>query len=80
MCIYCNIIYDDILKGEYNITLRNLNDYGIFKLMPNGFNIYNYETKDNITDDYFELMDKEVRAIGSDPMGEIEVPAIFVIV
>ena len=62
------------------MTLRDLNNYGVFKLMPNGFNIYNYETKDNITDDYFELMDKEVRAIGSDPMGEIEVPAIFVIV
>lgn len=62
------------------MTLRDLNNYGIFKLMPNGFNIYNYETEDNITDDYFELMDKEVRAIGSDPMGEIEVPAIFVIV
>ena len=61
------------------MTLRDLNNYGIFKLMPNGFNIYNYETKDNITDDYFELMDKEVRAIGSDPMGEVEVPAIFVI-
>ena len=62
------------------MTLRDLNNYGIFKLMPNGFNIYNYETKDNITDDYFELMDKEVRAIGSDPMGEVEVPASFVIV
>ena len=62
------------------MTLRDLNNYGIFKLMPNGFNIYNYETEDNITDDYFEFMDKEVRAIGSDPMGEIEVPAIFVIV
>ena len=62
------------------MTLRDLNNYGIFKLMPNGFNIYNYETEDNITDSYFELMDKEVRAIGSDPMGEIEVPAIFAIV
>ena len=62
------------------MTLRDLNNYGVFKLMPNGFNIYNYETEDNITDDYFELMDKDVRAIGSDPMGEIEVPAIFVIV
>ena len=62
------------------MTLRDLKNCGIFKLMPNGFNIYDYETKDNITDDYFELMDKEVRAIGSDPMGEIEVPAIFVIV
>ena len=62
------------------MTLRDLNNYGIFKLMPNGFNIYNYETEDNITDSYFELMDKEVRTIGSDPMGEIEVPAIFVIV
>ena len=62
------------------MTLRDLKNYGIFKLMPNGFNIYDYETEDDITDDYFELMDKEVRAIGSDPMGEIEVPAIFVIV
>ena len=62
------------------MTLRDLNNYGIFKLMPNGFNIYNYETEDNITDSYFELMDKEVRAISSDPMGEVEVPAIFVIV
>ena len=62
------------------MTLRDLNNYGIFKLMPNGFNIYDYETEDDITDDYFELMDKEVRAIGSDPMGEIEVPAIFVTV
>ena len=62
------------------MTLRDLKNYGIFKLMPNGFNIYDYETEDDITDNYFELMDKEVRAIGSDPMGEIEVPAIFVIV
>ena len=62
------------------MTLRDLNNYGIFKLMPNGFNIYDYKTEDNITDNYFELMDKEVRAIGSDPMGEMEVPAIFVIV
>lgn len=62
------------------MTLRDLKNCGIFKLMPNGFNIYDYETEDNITDSYFELMDKEVRAIGSDPMGEIEVPAIFVIV
>ena len=62
------------------MTLRDLNNYGIFKLMPNGFNIYNYETEDDITDRELELMDKEVRAIGSDPMGEIEVPAIFVIV
>ena len=60
------------------MTLRDLNNYGIFKLMPNGFNIYDYETEDNITDSYFELMDKEVKAIGADPMGEIEVPAIFV--
>ena len=62
------------------MTLRDLNNYGIFKLMPNGFNIYNYETEDDITDRELELMDKEVRAIGSDPMGEVEVPAIFVIV
>ena len=62
------------------MTLRDLNNYGIFKLMPNGFNIYDYETEDDITDRELELMDKEVRAIGSDPMGEIEVPAIFVIV
>lgn len=61
------------------MTLRDLDNYGIFKLMPNGFNIYNYETKDNITYDFFELMDKEVRTIGSDPMGEVDVPAIFVI-
>ena len=60
------------------MTLRDLNNYGIFKLIPNGFNIYNYETEDSITDSYFELMDKEVRVIGSDPMGEIEVPALFV--
>ena len=62
------------------MTLRDLKNYGIFKLMPNGFNIYDYETEDDITDRELELMDKEVRAIGSDPMGEIEVPAIFVIV
>ena len=62
------------------MTLRDLNNYGIFKLMPNGFNIYDYETEDDITDRELELMDKEVKAIGSDPMGEIEVPAIFVIV
>lgn len=48
--------------------------------MQNGFNIYDYETEDDITDRELELMDKEVRVIGSDPMGEIEVPAIFVIV
>lgn len=62
------------------MTLRDLKNCGIFKLMPNGFNIYDYETEDDITDRELELMNKEVRAIGSDPMGEIEVPAIFVIV
>lgn len=62
------------------MTLRDLKNCGIFKLMPNGFSIYDYETEDDITDRELELMDKEVRAIGSDPMGEIEVPAIFVIV
>ena len=29
------------------MTLRDLNNYGIFKLMPNGFNIYNYETEED---------------------------------
>lgn len=62
------------------MTLRDLKNCGIFELMSNGFNIYDYETEDDITYRELELMDKEVRAIGSDPMGEIEVPAIFVIV
>lgn len=60
------------------MTLRDLKNLGIFKLMPNGFNIYDYKTEKDITHKYDELMDKEVKVIGSDPMGEIEVPAIFV--
>ena len=60
------------------MTLKDLKNLGIFKLMPNGFNIYDFKTEEDITDKYDELLDKNVKIIGSDPYGEIEVPAIFV--
>lgn len=73
-------------------TFKELRDFGIFKLMLNGCNIY-----DDLTDEKFEyntsndtyytstkvlasknLDEVEVTCIGSDPTGELEVPAIWV--
>lgn len=75
-------------------TFKELNDAGIFDLMPNGFNLYDDETNKQFK--YVELAgnglytvngdtiypqqvdDFEVTCIGSDPKGELEVPAVWV--
>lgn len=75
-------------------TFKELHDFGIFRLMPNGFNIYDDKTDKKFT--YVEmngvgaytvngdtiypeqLDDFEVTRIGSDSNGELEVPAIWV--
>lgn len=59
------------------MTLKELKDLGIFELMPNGFNIYDIHTEEDITYRYERLLDKTVKTIGSEPYGAIEVPAIF---
>lgn len=75
-------------------TFKELHDFGIFRLMPNGCNIYDDKTDKKFT--YVEingvgaytvngntiypeqLDDFEVTCISSDPNGEFEVPAIWV--
>lgn len=75
-------------------TFKELNDAGIFDLMPNGCNIYDDKTNKKFK--YVELAgnglytvngdtiypeqldDFEVTCICSDPSGELEVPAIWV--
>lgn len=75
-------------------TFKELRDFGIFKLMPNGCNVYDDKTDEKFK--YVEIngvgaytvngdtiypkqLDSfEVTCIGSDPAGELEVPAIWV--
>lgn len=73
---------------------KDLNNAGVFKLMPNGFNMY-----DDITGKPFhctilnndvlytingkpvfieQINNAEVVCIGSDPNGALEVPAIWI--
>ena len=75
-------------------TFKDLRDAGIFDLMPNGCNIYDDKTNKkfkyvelagmgiytvNSDTIYPEQLDNfEVTCIGSDPYGELEVPAIWV--
>lgn len=61
-----------------DITLQTLADNGIFDLMPNGFNIYDYETEgecifDILSEDYDKYI---VNIIGAD--AEEFIPAIYV--
>lgn len=73
---------------------KDLKNFGVFNLMPNGFNMYDDATAKQFK--YVELygiglyevnketihpeqiLDLEVTRIGSDPKGELEVPAIWV--
>lgn len=84
-------------------TYKELKEFGIFELMPNGFNVYLddedmvksddsfyahleynldenvYKTPNGITMTSEELMESTVTFIGSDPMGDFEVPALWII-
>lgn len=84
-------------------TYKELNEFGLFELMPNGFNVYLddenmvksddsyyahfeysldesiYKTPNGITLTSEELMESKVTFIGSDPMGDFEVPALWII-
>ena len=74
-------------------TFKDLEKFGIFDLMPNGCNLYDDKTDQkfkyvelagnglytvNGETIYPEQLDDfEVTCIGSDPLGELEVPAIW---
>lgn len=84
-------------------TYKELKEFGLFELMPNGFNVYLddedmvksddsyyahfeysldesvYKTPNGITLTSEELMESNVTFIGSDPMGDFEVPALWII-
>ena len=84
-------------------TYKELKEFGLFELMPNGFNVYLddedivksddsyyahfeysldesvYKTPNGITMTSEELMESTVTFIGSDPMGDFEVPALWII-
>ena len=58
------------------MTIKEAKKIGLFNLMPNGFNVYDYNTEENITDKYSELGDRHIEIIGVDP--EEFIPAIYV--
>ena len=76
------------------MKFKDLRAAGVFKLMPNGCNIYDNETDkkfkyveingvsaytvNNTTIYPKQLDDFEVTCIGSDPSGELEVPALWI--
>ena len=84
-------------------TYKELKEFGLFELMPNGFNVYLddedmvknddsyyahleysldegvYKTPNGITVTSEELTESKVTFIGSDPMGDFEVPALWII-
>ena len=88
---------------ETGKTYKELKEFGIFDLMPNGFNVYLddedmvksddsyyahleysldenvYKTVNGITVTSEELMNSTVTYIGSDPMGDVVVPALWII-
>jgi len=97
--------HDYINKNVQNTgkAYKELKEFGLFKLMPNGFNVYLddedmvksddsyyahleysleenvYKTPNGITVTSEELMQSKVTFIGSDPMGDFEVPALWII-
>ena len=66
------------------MTIKNLQELGIFKLMPNGFNVYNYEDgspiinlETDIPDNWEEIKNTwKIEAISGDP--EEFITAIYV--
>lgn len=103
---YINKEETNMNKGtvtENTKAYKELKEFGLFKLMPNGFNVYLddedmvksddsyyahfeysmdesvYKTPNGITMTSEELMESEVTFIGSDPMGDFEVPALWII-
>lgn len=74
------------------MKFKDLQTAGVFKLMPNGCNMYDEKTGEKLeyntsNDTYYTstkvlavkaLEDVEVTCIGSDPNGELEVPALWI--
>lgn len=58
------------------MTINEAKKLGLFDLMPNGFNVYDYDTEEDITEKFSELGDKRIEIIGGDP--EEFIPAIYV--
>lgn len=58
------------------MTINDANNLGLFDLMPNGFNVYDYDTEECLTDIYSKLGDKKIELIGAD--AEEYIPAIYV--
>ena len=89
-----------VIEGK---SYKQLKEFGLFELMPNGFNVYLddenmvksddsyyahfeysldegvYKTPNGITLTSEELTESKVTFIGSDPMGDFEVPALWII-
>ena len=59
------------------MTINDARNLGFFDLMPNGFNIYDYDTEECLNDIYSKLGDKKIELIGADPE-ELFIPAIYV--
>lgn len=57
------------------MTLNDLKKTGIFDLMPNGFNVYDYESDSLIESSNIDW-DSKVEIIGADP--EEFIPAIYI--
>ena len=92
-----------VIAENIGKSYKQLKEFGLFELMPNGFNIYLddedivksddsyyahfeysldecvYKTPNGITLTSEELMESNVTFIGSDPMGDFEVPALWII-
>lgn len=49
------------------MTINDARNLGLFDLMPNGFNVYDYDTEECLNDIYSKLGDKKIELIGADP-------------
>ena len=58
------------------MTINDARNLGFFDLMPNGFNIYDYDTEECLNSIYSKLGDKKIEAIAGD--AEEFIPAIYI--
>ena len=58
------------------MTINDARNLGFFDLMPNGFNIYDYDTEECLNAIYYKLGDKKIEVIAGDT--EEFIPAIYI--
>lgn len=46
------------------MTINDARNLGFFDLMPNGFNVYDYDTEECLNAIYYKLGDKKIELIG----------------